>query len=132
MAAILLVDDDEIFIDLLWLRLENAGHSVSIALVGEAALKWVQNVRPALVIVDSMMSVLAGIEVLTALRANATTRAIPIIMITARKGEADVASALKAGNDDYLTKPFMPQELLTRVEILLSKSQENRNVQPSY
>jgi DNA-binding response OmpR family regulator len=128
MAEILLVDDDEILIDLLRFRLEDAGHYASVAADGEAALSRLRKVKPALMILDSMMPVMAGIEVLTAMRADPSTRSIPVIMLTARKSEADVVSALRAGADDYLTKPFMPQELLARVEVLLSKAERDRSV----
>lgn len=132
MSEILLVDDDEILIDLLRFRLENAGHLVKVAMDGETALRRVRMVKPALVILDAMLPIVPGIEVLNAIRSESSTHSIPVIMLTARKGEADVVSALKAGADDYLTKPFMPQELLARAEILLSKTMANRYAQTTY
>lgn len=120
MADILIADDDDILADLVRFRLEALGHTISVASDGASAVDHAKNQRPDLIILDSMMPVLTGPEVLRALRAEEATAAIPILMLTARKGEEDVVTALKAGANEYMTKPFMPQELAVRVEKLLA------------
>ncbi len=122
MAIILVADDDEILVEMIRFRLEGLGHLVVIAADGEAALKAVTALGPDLVVLDMMMPIVSGSEVLARLKGDPATRNIPVIMLTSRSGEADIVEALKAGADDYLTKPFIPQEMITRVEKLLLRS----------
>ena len=68
-----------------------------------------------------MMPILSGLRLLQTLKADADTAAIPVIMLTARKGQDDVVNALQAGADDYMTKPFLPGELVLRIERLLAR-----------
>tara|TARA_R110001606_G_scaffold88649_1_gene199583 strand:+ start:9522 stop:9914 length:393 start_codon:yes stop_codon:yes gene_type:complete len=123
MAEILIADDDEIIIDLIRFRLESEGHTVVAATDGEAVLAVLAERVPDLILLDSMMPIISGMEVLRVLKRTPAMQDIPVIMLTARKGEADVVAALQAGASDYLTKPFMPQELLTRVSMQLQKRQ---------
>ena len=123
MAVILIADDDEIIIDLIRFRLESEGHTVVAATDGEAVLAVLAERVPDLILLDSMMPIISGMEVLRVLKRTPAMQDIPVIMLTARKGEADVVAALQAGASDYLTKPFMPQELLTRVSMQLQKRQ---------
>lgn len=120
MANILVADDDPILVELVKFRLEGAGHVTSVANDGEEALDQIRSERPDLVVLDAMMPILPGHEVLRAVKADPETKDIPIVMLTARKGEADVVAAIKSGAADYLTKPFIPQELLVRIEKLLA------------
>ena len=119
MASILIADDDPILVELVKFRLEGAGHSISVAQDGEDALEQISSNKPDLVVLDSMMPIVSGPEVLRAVKANPETSDIPIVMLTARKGEADVVAAIKSGAAEYLTKPFIPQELIVRIEKLL-------------
>ena len=121
MAHILIADDDPILVELVKFRLEGAGHETSVANDGEEAIDRIKSDRPDLVVLDSMMPIVAGPEVLRTVKADPETSAIPVVMLTARKGEADVVSAIKSGAADYLTKPFIPQELLVRIEKLLDE-----------
>ena len=121
MADILIADDDDILVDFIRFRLEGAGHTVTAAPDGEVLLEMVANRSPDLIVLDAMMPIVSGMEVLIALKRVATTRAIPVIMLTARKGEGDIVAALEAGACDYLTKPFIPTELLTRIAIQLRR-----------
>lgn len=121
MAEILIADDDEIIIDLIRFRLESEGHDVLTATDGEALLALLAQRTPNLILLDSMMPIISGMEVLKIIRQTPATTNIPVIMLTARKGEADVVAALEAGASDYLTKPFMPQELMTRVSMQLGQ-----------
>jgi DNA-binding response OmpR family regulator len=122
MAVILVADDDDILIELARFRLEHDGHSVLTATDGRAAVESVRKYLPDLIILDAMMPVLNGLEVLHEIKRDAETSAIPVLMLTARKGEADVIGALKSGASDYMTKPFAPQELAARVDVLLARS----------
>ena len=119
MANILIADDDPILVELVKFRLEGAGHVTSVASDGEDALKQIAADKPDLVVLDSMLPIVPGPEVLRTVKADPETSHIPIVMLTARKGEADVVAAIKSGAADYLTKPFIPQELLVRIEKLL-------------
>lgn len=122
MAVILVADDDDILIELARFRLEHDGHSVLTATDGRAAVVSARKYLPDLIILDAMMPVLNGLEVLHEIKKDAETSAIPVLMLTARKGEEDVIGALKSGASDYMTKPFAPQELAARVDVLLARS----------
>lgn len=121
MANILIADDDDILVDMIVRRLHSAGHVVASAADGEEALQMVATAKPDLIVLDSMMPVLSGMEVLNALAQKADTANIPVLFLSARKGENDIVSALAAGASDYLTKPFIPQELLTRITVQLKR-----------
>lgn len=79
----------------------------------------VQSGAPQLIVLDSMMPILSGPEVLAQLKSDEAVRDIPVVMLTARDSEADIVAGLKGGAAEYLTKPFIPQELLVRIEGLL-------------
>lgn len=121
MAQILLADDDPLLGELVQFKLESCGHSVAIVGDGEAALEAVARQRPDLLILDSMMPAKSGPEVLQELKASRDTASIPVIMLTARKGQENIVSAFQAGADDYVTKPFMPDEFVARVQAVLAK-----------
>lgn len=122
MAKILIADDDVILTEMLRFRLEGARHEVITASDGREALTKAGEENPDLIILDSMMPVIAGPEALAMLRADPQTAATPIVMLTARKGENDIVAALRGGANEYLTKPFIPQELMVRIEKLLLSS----------
>lgn len=115
----MIADDDVILTEMLRFRLEGAGHQVVTAADGMKALTKVEQEKIDLVVLDSMMPIVAGPEVLARMKANPATAHIPVVMLTARSGERDVVSALKEGASEYLTKPFIPQELLVRITKLL-------------
>ena len=119
MADILIADDDPILVEILKFRLEGAGHTVTFASDGGLALETAQKLRPDLIVLDSMMPVMSGPAVLAALKADPDLKDIPVVMLTARSGEADIVSGLKGGAAEYLTKPFIPQELLVRISGLV-------------
>jgi DNA-binding response OmpR family regulator len=118
---ILAADDDEIILGLVVYRLEHSGYRVVTAHDGEEAVKQAFAEKPALAVIDVMMPKLDGYEVTRALRANEGTKDIPIILLTARVQEEDVDKGFDAGADDYLRKPFSPQELRSRVHALLAR-----------
>lgn len=121
MSFILVADDDPLLGDIVRFKLESAGHRVVVVENGQAALETVAAERPDILILDSMMPVMSGQHVLQKLKSDAATASIPVVMLTARKGQEDVVAALQNGADDYMTKPFMPEELLLRVRTVLAR-----------
>jgi DNA-binding response OmpR family regulator len=120
-ALILVADDDEDIRRLLRFRLERAGYGVVEARDGEEALALALQHRPDLAVMDVMMPKATGYEVTRRLREDESTRKIPVILLTARAQEADVSRGFEAGADDYLRKPFSPQELRARVQAILGR-----------
>ena len=122
MADILIADDDPILVEILKFRLEGAGHVVTVARDGEQALAMAREERPDLIVLDSMMPIVAGPEVLAELKSDPELNNVPVVMLTARDGEADIVAGLKGGAAEYLTKPFIPQELLVRISGLVENA----------
>lgn len=124
MARILVADDDPLLAELVEYKLSAAGFTVELVADGAAALDAVQRKAPNAIVLDSMMPALSGPEVLHHLRADPATAAIPVLMLTARRGRDDVVSALEQGATDYLTKPFIPDELVVRLRMMLDARSE--------
>lgn len=118
MATILVVDDDRKITDMLRRTLIYEGYRVATAADGEEALTKAQVERPDLVILDWLLPNLNGIEVAKLLRATSNA---PILMLTARDAVEDRVEGLESGADDYLVKPFAPEELLARIRALLRR-----------
>ncbi|HEX5003785.1 MAG TPA: response regulator transcription factor [Gemmatimonadales bacterium] len=118
---ILVVDDEPDITALVAYHLAKAGYRVSTAARGPDALKAATDERPDIVILDLMLPGMSGYDVLAELRAKAETRDIGVILLTARKQEADRIRGLTLGADDYLTKPFSPAELTLRVAAVLRR-----------
>jgi DNA-binding response OmpR family regulator len=117
--VLLVADDDEDILALVQLRLSRSGFEVIVARDGEEALRLTQERLPDLAVLDWMMPKASGLDVLRAIRANTATADIPVVLLTARASEADVQEGLDAGADDYIAKPFSPQELAARVQTIL-------------
>ncbi len=118
---ILICDDDPLLIELMSFRLKAKGFDVITAMDGEEALSKLASEQPSLVVLDAMMPRLDGFEVLSRMKGDSAVSHIPVIMLTAQKGEKDIVSALERGADDYLVKPFIPEELLARLSKLLAR-----------
>jgi two-component system phosphate regulon response regulator PhoB len=118
---VLVVDDEADIVALVAFHLVKAGYRVSTASSGLDALAAARQERPALIVLDLMLPGASGYEVLEQLRAHATTRDIAVLMLTARREEQDRIQGLSLGADDYLTKPFSPQELVLRVGAILRR-----------
>ena len=127
---ILVVDDDPSLVMVIEATLQDEGFHVSSAPNGEAALALAPEIRPDLVLLDIMMPKLDGLEVCRRLRAKRDTRYVCIILLTAKSSSEDKVVGLRAGADDYLTKPFDPAELVERVRATLRRSREMRNLNP--
>lgn len=119
-ATVLIADDEPLLTELLEFRLTARGYETVVAHDGREALAMLDEARPQAVVLDMMMPVHDGLEVLRRMRANDSYSSIPVIMLTARRGEEDVIGALELGADDYLVKPFLPEELLVRLARLLA------------
>jgi len=116
-AHILVADDDDLLGELLRFKLEGAGHRVTIIGDGRSALNAALSGEYGLMVLDAMMPVLSGPQVLRALVQQESR--LPVVMLTARKGQDDVLDALSSGARDYLTKPFIPDELVARINAIL-------------
>ena len=118
---VLVADDDADILALVSFRLQRAGYDIVQAGDGEEALRLARERRPDLAVLDVMMPRLTGDEVTRQLRASEETSRIPVILLTARVQEVDVARGFEAGADDYIKKPFSPQELRARVQAILGR-----------
>src|SRR5947209_7637639 len=122
-ARILVVEDDQDIAQLVARYLDKAGYATEIATSGRDALRTIGTRPPDLLVLDLMLPHVDGLEICRVLRANETTAAVPIIMLTARAEESDRIVGLELGADDYLSKPFSPNELVARVRALLRRAQ---------
>jgi DNA-binding response OmpR family regulator len=119
--VVLAADDDEDILALVAFRLERSGYTVVQARDGQQALELARSEKPDLAVLDVMMPKLDGFELTRRLRAEEATSRMPIILLTARAQDTDVQTGFDAGADDYLRKPFSPQELRTRVQAILGR-----------
>jgi CheY-like chemotaxis protein len=119
MAKILLVEDNEMNRDMLSRRLERKGHSVSLALDGAEGLDKARTENPDLILMDMSLPVIDGWEATRRLKADAATRRIPIIALTAHAMASDEQKAREAGCDDFDTKPIELPRLLDKIQALL-------------
>jgi DNA-binding response OmpR family regulator len=119
--VVLAADDDEDLLELVAFRLGRAGYTVLQARDGEEALELARRELPDLGVFDVMMPKLDGFELTRRLRADEATTRMPIILLTARGQDTDVSEGFDAGADDYLRKPFSPQELSRRVQAMLGR-----------
>jgi DNA-binding response OmpR family regulator len=119
--VVLVADDDDDIRALVCYRMTKAGYEVVEAKDGEQALRLATERLPALAILDVMMPKVDGYEVTRQLRADEGTRRMPIILLTARAQDQDVQRGFEAGADDYIRKPFSPQELRARVQAILGR-----------
>lgn len=120
-ATVLIVEDEPAIQELIAYNLQQAGHAVLQAENAERALELVKDALPDLVLLDWMLPGASGIELARRLRGDKRTKAIPIIMLTARSDEQDKLAGLETGADDYITKPFSPRELNARIKAVLRR-----------
>ena len=127
MALIHLADDDPMVREIVRGTLTPHGHVVGMVDNGEDAVRIFVAKRPDLVILDCAMPQMGGVEALRRIRLLSGNERVPILMLTARRSSMDETIATRAGADDYLRKPFIPTQLLVRVELLLQRSANSRD-----
>ena len=121
MSRVLVVEDEAAIAELIALHLRHEGHEVACTASAEQAQAEVDRVLPDLVLLDWMLPGQSGVQLARRWRLDARTRALPVIMLTARASEADTIAGLDAGADDYLSKPFSPRELMARIRAVLRR-----------
>ena len=121
-ANILIADDEPNQLELMSFNLSNAGYSIIKATNGKEAIELIENHSPDLIILDWMMPKMSGIDVCRTLRSRSETKQIPIIILSARSEDSDKSLGLDTGADDYISKPFSPKELISRVKALLRRA----------
>jgi len=119
---IVLAEDEPQIARLIEFKLKKEGYSVTSKENGEEALKAIKEDKPDLILLDIMMPVMGGYEVLRRLKEDENLKSVPVIMLTARAQEKDVVKGIDMGAEDYITKPFHPAELLARVKRILDKA----------
>ena len=127
-AKILVVDDAPDIVDIVQLYMKNAGYEVLTATDGPSALRALRDEMPDLVVLDLMLPGVDGLEITKRVRAVDNT---PIIMLTARREESDRVLGFELGADDYVVKPFSPQELVGRVKAVLRRTMNAASAEPS-
>ncbi|HAF08318.1 MAG: response regulator [bacterium] len=115
LKKILIIDDDEDIISLIRIILENENYTVIGALSGDEGIKYALKEKPDLILLDIMMPGTDGWEVMKMLHTDEKTRKIPVAMLTCKTDVRDKLTGLQEGAIDYITKPFSPEELITRV-----------------
>lgn len=116
---ILVADDDPHIVELVSLYLRRAGYSIETANDGDQALRKASEMQPSLIVLDIMMPGTDGLQVCRTLRRRGN---VPILLLTARSSDIDKIAGLRFGADDYVTKPFNPDELVARVEAILRRA----------
>ena len=124
MQKILIVDDEKDIVELLKYNLEKEDFKIISAYNGNDALESIEKGNPDLIILDLMLPEIDGIEICRILKKDNETKDIPIIMLTARATEMDRILGLDLGADDYITKPFSPREVISRVKAVLRRSKK--------
>jgi two-component system phosphate regulon response regulator PhoB len=119
---VLVVDDETAIVALVAYHLAKAGYQVVTASTGQDALEHARREQPSLIVLDLMLPGMSGFDVLEQLRADERTRGVAVLMLTARREEPDRIRGLSLGADDYLTKPFSPEELVLRVAAILRRT----------
>lgn len=120
-GPILIADDEPLLTEMLEFRFRSKGYETIIARDGREAIARFEQTRPAAVVLDAMMPVHDGMEVLRRIRANEEFGDVPVIILSARRNEDDIVRALEMGASDYIVKPFLPEELMVRLQRLLAR-----------
>jgi len=122
--VILIVEDEAPLVTMLRYNLERDGFAVDEAVNGEEALLRIAERRPDAVLLDWMLPHVSGLEICRQIRRAPSTRSLPVIMLTARGEESDRIRGLDSGADDYVVKPFSPNELIARVRAVIRRTQK--------
>ncbi len=119
--SVLVVEDEEDIMEVIRFNLEKEGYEVNQALSGEKALQVIENNLPSLVLLDLMLPGINGLDLCRIFKQNDRTKAIPVIMLTAKSEDADIVAGLEMGAEDYITKPFSPRVLVARVRTIFRR-----------
>ena len=125
-GRILVVDDEIYIVHILDFSLGMEGYEVITALDGEQALEKARAEKPDLIVLDIMMPKLDGYETCKILKADADTKEIPVILLSAKGRNVDQKIGFEVGADDYITKPFSPRKLVERINAILGQSSSQR------
>ncbi len=117
-----MADDDVDIRELVEFKLSTLGHDIVAVSDGAAAIDACKAQRPDLAVLDVMMPGVSGLDAIRVIRADPALADLPVILLTARAQESDVETGFDSGADDYITKPFSPRELASRVQALLSRA----------
>ncbi len=118
-TVVLVVDDDPVILKLLSVNFELEGYEVCSATHGAEAFDVARSRRPDVIVSDIMMPVLSGIDLVIKLKGDPELASIPVVLLSAKAQAADIRAGLEAGAADYVTKPFEPLDLVSRVEAVL-------------
>jgi two-component system, OmpR family, response regulator MtrA len=121
-ARILVADDDIDIRELIEFKLSTLGHEIVAVNDGAAAVDACREQKPDLAVLDVMMPGMSGLDAIRVIRNDPAIVDIPVILLTARAQESDIETGFDSGADDYITKPFSPRELASRVQALLARS----------
>jgi two-component system, OmpR family, alkaline phosphatase synthesis response regulator PhoP len=124
--SILVVDDEQSILELVRYNLARQGYRVLVAETGESALSLGNENLPDLIVLDLMLPGMDGLDVCRHLKADPQTQHIPVILLTARGQEEDIATGMEMGADDYITKPFSPKVLISRIRAALRRKDNTR------
>lgn len=122
--TVLIVEDEKNIVELLKYNLSKEGFRVLSAAKGDLGLEMIRRELPDLVVLDLMLPEMNGLEICRIIRQDSRTSHIPVIILTAKSQETDKIIGLELGADDYMTKPFSPRELVTRVKVVLRRLKE--------
>lgn len=128
--TVLIVDDEEPIRELISYNVAREGFSFAEAANGQEALRLAKSIRPNVIILDLMLPDMNGLDVCRALKSDAQTADIPVIMESAKTDDSDIVAGLELGADDYITKPFSPKVLIARIRSVLRRSSA-RKTEPS-
>jgi DNA-binding response OmpR family regulator len=120
MAHILIAEDEHDIRDLITFTLQYAGHQVTTTTNGEEAYESALKLLPDLILLDVRMPRMTGYEVCEKIKSNAQTQLIPVVFLSAKGQEAEVKTGLMAGAEEYIVKPFAPDQLVERVRAILA------------
>jgi two-component system phosphate regulon response regulator PhoB len=129
--TLFIVEDEEDIVEILSYNLKREGFSIEVATDGDEALKKIPEKMPDIILLDRMLPGADGFEICRELKNNPATKAIPIIMVTAKGEESDVVSGLELGADDYITKPFSMKILIARINTVFRRGKTKKTEQNS-
>jgi two-component system phosphate regulon response regulator PhoB len=121
MASILIIEDEEDIVELVKYNLNKEGFKLASSNNGTDGLKQIKTIKPNLILLDIMLPGMNGIEILKQIKKDDSLAEIPVIMLTAKTEESDVVIGLELGADDYITKPFSPKILASRIKAVLKR-----------